>query len=64
MDAMALVIVTLIFTVSTILTMIFATFISLKGIQLLKGKGSGIYSHAIAGIVLVALGIGMLFFEF
>jgi len=64
MDKMALVVVTLIFTVSTILTMIFATFLSLKGIQLLKGKGSGVYSHAIAGLVLTALGVAMLFFEF
>jgi hypothetical protein len=64
MDVMALVIVTVVFTISTILTMIFATFLSLKGIQLLKGKGSGIYSHAIAGLVLVILGVAMLFFEF
>ncbi len=64
MDPMALVIVMVLFAVSTVATMIFATFLSLKGIQLLKGKGSGVYSHAIAGLVLVLLGVAMLFFEF
>ena len=63
MEPWVLVVVTAIFAVCTILTMLAATFLALRGIRLIKSRWAELYSHAIAGLVLVACGLFMLLLE-
>ena len=63
MEPWVLAVVTAIFGVCTILTMLAATFLALRGIRLIKSRWAELYSHAIAGVVLAACGLFMLLLE-
>lgn len=63
MQPWVLAVVTAIFGVCTILTMLAATFLALRGIRLIKSRWAELYSHAVAGLVLAACGIFMLLLE-
>jgi len=56
----ALVLVTISFSVCTISTMLFMTYLGLKGVGLLKTHKLDRYSHALAGSALVVCGISIL----
>jgi len=58
----ALVLVTIIFSVITIFTMVTLVLIATFGIKLLPMKALEKYSHAIAGATILLCGLGMLFF--
>lgn len=63
MESWVLVVVTALFTVCTVAVMLAATFLALRGIRLIRSPWAGLYSHAIAGIILIACGLVMLFLE-
>ncbi|MCL1807513.1 MAG: hypothetical protein FWG31_07410 [Oscillospiraceae bacterium] len=59
----ALVIITLTYALITIATMLAATFIGLKGLQMVKVKQLERYTHALAGFAVLACGLAIKVFD-